>query len=206
MKIVAIADTHTLHDSVDVPDGDMLIFAGDVCSRGSIMEVGIFAGWLAYLPHKYKIIIAGNHDWAFQRQHDVTVDHLGDVIYLQDDMIEIEGLKIYGSPWQPEFCSWAFNLPRGDAIKQKWDMIPENIDVLVTHGPPKNILDEVDEGTNEGCEELEKAVRRVKPKYHIFGHIHEGYGVYKSKDTVFINASVCNRNYDPINKPIEIEI
>ena len=125
-------------------------------------------------------------------------------------------MKIYGSPWQPRFGWWAFNLERGPDIKAKWDMIPEDTDILVTHGPPRGYGDKVYRGVihdemmdqmlseyeRVGCYDLKKAVERVKPKYHIFGHIHSGYGTYKNKDTTFINASIVNERYENVHTPI----
>eukprot|EP00026_Physarum_polycephalum_P017756 Phypoly_transcript_19088.p1 GENE.Phypoly_transcript_19088~~Phypoly_transcript_19088.p1 ORF type:complete len:151 (+),score=18.92 Phypoly_transcript_19088:146-598(+) len=124
--------------------------------------------------------------------------------YLRDKAINLEGINFYGAPWQPEFCKWAFNLPRGQALKEKWDMIPSNTDILITHGPPKGILDRV-EGSNEGCADLLAAVQRIKPKYHIFGHIHEGYGEFSDGTTHFINASNLNGAYRPTNAVISFD-
>ena len=116
-------------------------------------------------------------------------------------------MKFWGSPWQPWFYDWAFNLNRGHDIKQKWDLIEHDVDVLITHGPPYGILDKtIHEQTHVGCEELKKCVLRLKPKLHVFGHIHEGYGTYRMGDTVFINACILNVHYQPVNKPIIVEL
>ena len=204
MKIVCISDTHSMHDEIKLPPGDMLIIAGDICNHGLEHEVIFFNQWIKSIDYKYKIVIAGNHDWYFQKRK-VKRDEF-DFTYLQDESIIIEGIKIYGSPWQPEFYNWAFNLPRGELIKAKWDMIPRNTDILITHGPPLNYGDLTLYGKNVGCADLLNAVNRIKPKYHIFGHIHPAYGIYKNDDTTFINASVCNEQYEPINKPVVINI
>tara|TARA_R110002073_G_scaffold128374_2_gene274096 strand:- start:242 stop:643 length:402 start_codon:yes stop_codon:yes gene_type:complete len=127
-------------------------------------------------------------------------------IYLQDESVEIEGLKIYGSPWQPWFFNWAFNLRTPEELKEKWDKIPEDTDVLVTHGPPLGILDLTMDGLNVGCSELIKAVERIKPRAHIFGHIHEGYGDTMLDGCIFVNASINTHRYRPINEPIIFEI
>jgi hypothetical protein len=126
--------------------------------------------------------------------------------YLEDSGIEIAGVKFWGSPWQPEFYDWAFNLPRGQALADKWALIPDDIDVLITHGPPLGILDQVITGDHVGCADLLEAVQLIKPKVHIFGHIHEGYGRIEQNGTVFINASVCTARYRPINPPIVVEV
>src|SRR5690606_11518487 len=137
------------------------------------------------LPHKRKIFVAGNHDWLFEKDDDRARGLLDPGIsYLQDSSTEIDGLKIYGSPWQPRFFDWAFNLNRGREMAEKWAMIPDEIDILITHGRPHGILDLVPrQGWNEntGCEELRKRVEQLshlgRLKLHVFGHIHCGYGV-----------------------------
>jgi Icc-related predicted phosphoesterase len=206
MKCVVISDTHGMHRKVDIPDGDVLIHGGDILGRGSLLELREFNDWLGELPHAYKLIIAGNHDWCFERDEKASRELLTNGVYLQDESFEIEGVKFYGSPWQPWFLDWAFNLPRGDAIKIKWDLIPEGIDVLITHGPCYGILDKTSSGENVGCEELLKSLERIKPKFHLCGHIHEGYGILEKDGCAFINASINTHQYRPENKPIVFEI
>jgi Icc-related predicted phosphoesterase len=209
MKIVLISDTHRYHKQVNVPEGDVLIHAGDISGRGSLSDVGSFATWFNELPHQHKILIAGNHDFCFENELRVgAIDMLGgNVNYLEDSEVIIDGIKFYGSPWQPEFCNWAFNLPRGEALKEKWDQIPDDTDVLITHGPPCGfgdftMIDQIE----VGCKELRKALDRVKPKIHVFGHIHEGYGEFEYNGIKLYNASVCNFNYEPINAPFVVNI
>lgn len=209
MKVVCISDTHLRHQrsNIVVPDGDLLIHAGDATFRGSKREILAFNEWFAALPHKHKIFVAGNHDWSFEKANQLARNCLAPhITYLQDSEVTIEGVRIYGSPWQPEFCDWAFNLPRGAALKEKWDKIPAGIDILVTHGPAMGHGDMTDRGEPVGCEELTIAIQRVKPKYHVFGHIHHAYGRYDLEEnmngTIFINASICDEEYDPTNAPI----
>ena len=212
MKIIAISDTHGMHDRITVPPGDMLVFAGDMCNCGSIREVKDFGYWLSNLPHKHKVVVAGNHDWPFERDYerDEARKIIGNcATYLEDSSVEIEGVSIYGSPWQPEFCGWAFNLPRGDQLRRKWSMIPQRLDLLITHGPPAGIMDSVKTRPTSvplGCQELRHAVVMVGPAYHVFGHIHDGYGEMEDQGIKFVNASACNESYHPENKPIEFEI
>ena len=128
--------------------------------------------------------------------------------YLENGSCEFGGLKFWGSPVQPEFMDWAFNVKRGPDIKKYWDMIPDDTDVLITHGPPWGLLDQIRPGREVehlGCGELLKAVRRVKPKLHVFGHIHGGYGSFKEGPTQFVNASLLNEAYRPVNAPIVVE-
>jgi len=208
MRLVAFSDTHGQHDLIDMPDGDLLIFAGDMCRLGNLDEVRWLNAYLAYLPHQHKVVVAGNHDWPFENTPEQARKAMTAAHYLQDDAVEIAGFKIYGSPWQPEFHSWAFNLPRGgSAIKKKWDQIPADTDILVTHAPPFSILDSISNGEQVGCEMLNRAVTKVvKPKLHVFGHIHESYGMVEKAGTTYINACICSDRYSIFNRPIVFDL
>ena len=206
MKCVVISDTHGMYSDLDIPPGDVFIHAGDILGRGELSELVDFNNWLSTLPHKHKIVIAGNHDWCFERNEEESRSCLTNATYLKDESVEVDGVKFYGSPWQPFFFNWAFNLERGMELKAKWDLIPDNIDVLITHGPALGILDQVVDGSHVGCEELFKAIGRIKPKYHIFGHIHEGYGSKTLAGCTHINASTTTERYIPSNNPITFVI
>lgn len=176
---------------------------------GRVEEIAKFDHWLGRLPHHVKILIAGNHDWLFEQEPALAESLITNAIYLRDSSVTVGGLKFYGSPWQPRFMHWAFNLSRGAEIKEKWDLIPADTDVLITHGPPLGILDQVprdltDGYEHTGCEELLPAVQRIKPKLHVFGHIHEGYGVERRDGITFVNACVCDAAYRPVNPAIVI--
>ena len=210
-RIVCLSDTHNLNGQIVVPDGDILIHAGDATIRGTQFEVEEFLQWFSSLPHKHKIFVAGNHDWLYETNNRFArlLTAGFDVKYLQDSSAKIEGLKIYGSPYQPRFFDWAFNLNRGRELAEKWKLIPEDTDVLITHGPPFGILDEVPKKywiENTGCEELIKRVEKVRPKLHVFGHIHCGYGTAENFGVKFINASNCDESYEPTNAPIVIDL
>jgi Icc-related predicted phosphoesterase len=203
MKIVFTSDTHGMHRKVKVPDGDILIHAGDITRGRNKTSLEDFNDFIGSLPHRHKILIAGNHDFCFENDNKETVRVLTSCKYLQDSSIEIDGIKFWGSPWQPWFLDYAFNLKKDSDRKKKWDLIPEDTDILITHSPPKNILDKTFAGIYAGCGELAKAVKRIKPKVHVFGHIHEGYGTFSDSHTLYINASACTRSYDVINPPVE---
>lgn len=219
LRIVCISDTHGLHGKIPfIPPGDVLIHAGDLTNIGELKDIVSFRTFLASLPHRYQLIIAGNHDITiekdfycsdsgYKRFHrssykngllkgqlpeeyaqacidelcrvDVS-DEFHSYRYLQDEEMVLAGdgrsaIKVYGSPWQPPFCDWAFNaFP--SAIREKWDLIPSDVDVLITHGPPHGILDSNDSGFSCGCPELLAQFGRIRPRLHVFGHIHEGYG------------------------------
>ena len=214
MKIICLSDTHNCNENIAVPNGDVLIHSGDATIKGTEQEVEDFLAWFSKLPHKYKIFVAGNHDWLYETNNRfarLITANFG-IIYLQDSFVEIEGLKIYGSPWQPRFFDWAFNLMRGNEIAEKWKLIPDDIDVLITHGPPNGILDEVPRqfgAEKTGCEELIKTVKKLSQnnlKLHIFGHIHCGYGQDTKFGVKFVNASNCDESYEPNNLPIVIDI
>lgn len=188
-KIVALSDTHGRHRRLDVPEGDILIVAGDITGGGVRLED--VADWLDELDHPHKFVVAGNCDGTIERDPDAARRVLSSATYLQDEAVEAEGLKIYGSPWQPVFLNMAFNLPRGEPLAKKWASIPEDTDVLVTHGPPHGVLDETSRGERVGDRALATRVTDVRPGLHIFGHIHESRGTDRRDDTLFVNAA-CN--------------
>lgn len=213
MRITFISDTHTKHNMLNLPGGDILIHAGDIMNSGwNMSDVTAFLNWFHKQDYDELIFIAGNHDRKFENDPlDVKelLEQYPLITYLQDDWVEVEGIKIYGSPWQPEFYNWAFNLPRrGDALKEKWDSIPADTDILITHGPPQGHLDTSGPPYNEpnlGCELLRVKVDELKPKFHVFGHIHGGSGYKEHNGTHFINASILNEAYTQVNDGITVD-
>lgn len=245
MKLVLISDTHTRHKHLTskafkpgLPDGDLLIHAGDFTSVGQKGETISFIEWADQQAARYTygvVFIAGNHERSFDpkyfREHEDSdlwddLSHprkptwlrniLSDlepgrsrVTYLENQGITLGDLKIWGSPITPWFHGerWAFNKHRGSEIQEVWDQIPIDTDILVTHGPVAYKLDYVP-SSNEyvGCEDLRKAVDRVKPMLHVSGHIHEGYGLERGINTFYVNASSLDRFYDPVNKPIILNV
>jgi predicted phosphohydrolase len=180
-----------------VPAGDILIHAGDITTfSGELSDLVDFNDYLSTLPHPHKILVAGNHDFCFERDPEGARGVITNATYLEDDALTVDGIVCYGSPWQPVFMDWAFNLPRGEPLREKWRMIPDNTDVLITHCPPFGILDRTFDGRHVGCEDLLERVREVNPKVHLFGHIHEARGMVKKGDTVFVNASMAFQSND----------
>lgn len=215
MKITCISDTHNQHLHIP-PDwlegGDVLVHAGDISGRGSLREVEEFLAWFNELPYTHKIMIAGNHDFWFEKVSTFAVNEMlqekyPNIVYLNDSGIEIDGVKFWGSPVQPWFYDWAFNR-MGTDICRHWDMIPLDTDVLITHGPMKGFLDMTVRGVSTGCPYLlEKSAEMTNLKLFVCGHIHEAYGKFEFPDGgVFVNASILNFNYQVQNKPIVIEI
>jgi Icc-related predicted phosphoesterase len=205
IRLVFLSDTHAQHGRVVVPDGDVLVHAGDFTRQGAFEDVAHFDRFLAGLPHAHKVVIAGNHDFCFERTPDRAREVLTHCTYLEDSGATVAGIRFWGSPWQPFFFDWAFNLPRGEKLREKWAKIPEDVDVLVTHGPPKGILDRTYDGRREGCEELRARVDRIDPPVHVFGHIHEAAGVESRGRTLFVNAATCTLRYEPTNPPIVVD-
>lgn len=205
-NITFISDTHGSHDDLTAKlnGGFILIHAGDVSCMGHRKEIKGFIKWFSALPYEHKIFIAGNHDFGFEKYDADYFKFPQGVHYLQDSMIEIEGLKIYGSPYSPRFYDWAFMESRGEKIAQIWSKIPEGIDILVTHGPPRGVLDTNKNDEDCGCDDLLARVEIIKPKVHVFGHIHEGWGSMHSsqRGITFINASNLDENYECVNEPI----
>jgi len=217
MYITVISDTHNQHKWLNIPKkGDIIVHAGDVSSKGSRREIEIFLKWYGDLDYKVKILTPGNHDWAFERNPEVCeelCDNYG-VILLNDSGYKYNGVKFWGSPVQPKFGNWAFNRsihsyssnthhgpPTYPHIKPHWDKIPNDTDVLITHGPPKDVLDRTCYGGTVGCPWLSQTIERVKPILHVFGHIHESRGVIvdktKKDPITYCNGSSLDIRYKP---------
>jgi len=243
IRILAISDTHSKHGRIipafeGIPEADILVHGGDFTNVGTLRDIKSYDKWVGDLVRgqkkrfKYAILIAGNHDitleedfyteTGYKRFHHgklqdykecINIVQNGSSVYLEDESVELLGVSFYGSPYQPEFCDWAFNVPRGKALKKIWAKIPnEGVDVLLTHGPPQYHGDKVgmvhqgNPGQYVGCEELRERMKKVKDvQFHVFGHIHEGYGVTTDPEidgVTFINASTVNLQYRVTNKPI----
>ena len=213
-KILCISDTHSKHNLIPLEwlePADIIIHAGDISNVGGLTEIEHFCEWFSSLSqYKHKIFIAGNHDFGFETkpiEATQIVRKYPNITYLEDSMVEVEGLKIYGSPWQPEFCDWAFNLPRnGEQLEEKWNAIDVDIDILITHGPAWGMLDIVPGNLRVGCEILTEKIKNSKVRTHICGHIHHSYGEMMRDWVHYINAATLNERYEVQNPPIIFEI
>jgi len=219
MKIIAVSDTHeSFHVPEDMPEGDVLVHAGDITNMGYKHAIKQFAEWLKSIEHKYDeiVVIAGNHDFLFEENPMEAQGILREygphnLHYLQDESFVYHHLesdkeyKFYGSPWTPRFHDWAFNVNRGVLIAAKWQMIPGDTDVLITHGPPHGILDPGRGEEHVGCEELLKWMPSGV-KAHIFGHCHGGYGRVMRASTLHVNAACCDEMHGLNRSPQIISI
>ncbi len=226
LRVVCISDTHG-HPirADDVPAGDILIHAGDFTHTGTPEELSSFVTQLGRLPHRHKVVIAGNHDltldqagyetqWRrFHKQGPYSPDscrrileNAHNISYLLNSGIEISGLRCWGSPVQPTFFQWAFNQDRGAEIQATWAMIPTSVDILVTHGPPLGYGDRTIQGHHVGCVDLLARVHAVRPRLHIFGHIHEEPGAWTDGQTIFVNATHCDVYEQPRYAPVVVDL
>ena len=214
-KIVCISDSHNQHSSIEIPECDLLIHAGDFSYTGKMVDVIELNQWFGKLKKagtvKEIILIAGNHDWICALNPSWVKEAFTNCIYLDEEPCEVFGLKVFGSAWTPFFNNWAFNADRGKVIARHWVKIPDDTQILVTHGPPMGILDVNTEEVYSlplgpdhlGCEELKKRVDELQDlKLHVFGHIHSSNGQHKdSTGKLFVNAAICNESYQPILPP-----
>lgn len=204
MIVAAFSDCHWQYEKIkEFPKADMCIFAGDSCGSGyNAYEVYSFFDWFKKLPYENKIVIPGNHDRHIYRFTKLVKDiyNKDGIKLLIDEKININGVSIYGTPWCPRFGNWAY-MADEEELKNIFSLIPNNIDILITHTPPKNVLD-----SDFGSSALLEEIKIKKPKHHIFGHIHENYGSVKKYDTKFYNVSICDEDYEPVNKITTFEI
>jgi Icc-related predicted phosphoesterase len=213
MKIVAVSDLHGTLPAI--PPCDLLLIAGDVCpvrdhrlSRQADWLDADFRRWLEASPARHIVGVAGNHDFIFEQCPDLVPGGLP-WVYLQDSGATVEGLRVWGSPWQPRFFDWAFNLDEPD-LAAKWQLIPDGTDVLVLHGPPLGYGDAVPQGggevENTGSPSLLERIRQVQPRLVVFGHIHEGRGEWRLGATTLANVSLMDAGYDAVHPPWEHEL
>lgn len=216
MKICLIADTHGMHKDVIIPECDVLLHAGDVLNYGDIdLEFYSFANWFNGKECKLKIAIGGNHDGILEKWGRKTIkEHLSNCIYLENEAYILpNGMKLYGSPFTPRFMDWWFMYEPKEAEKM-WDLIPPDTDILLTHGPSHQHLDEDKRAGHLGCKALARRVEQIKPKYHIFGHIHRdsvsdprfSQRIEETRHTTYINCGLVDNWYDMVWDPIIIEV
>lgn len=213
LKIVCISDTHSYHRKINVPKGDVLISAGDITWRGEVDILEDFAMWMAGQPHKYKISILGNHDKFEYRNQDVPpkIFQKYGINFLHNSGIDIDGIYFWGSPVSPFFHNWAWNVHRGKDIAKVWSQIPDNTNILITHGPAYGKLDRVEKvyaHDNVGCKDLLLRIKELKSlKASIAGHLHlQGGNMLEINGVKYVNAACCDEAYNPIQPPVVFEI
>lgn len=207
MRIVCIADTHGHHWNMSVPSGDVLVHAGDMTKVSTAPDVRDFFAWFSKQAHRHKVCVAGNHDRLFEHfpEHARALVP-PDVVYLEDSGCIIGGSSYWGSPVQPAFRDWAFNRQRGDEIRRHWNLIPARTDVLITHGPPRGLRDFTPDDGPVGCDDLRAKLEELRPRAHIFGHIHGQRGITQLGPTIVVNASICDWANRPVAEPIVIDL
>ena len=200
LKFVCLSDTHGGHRSFDVPDGDVLFFAGDYSGHGTYSDLYDFNLWLGELPHKYKVIISGNHDAYAEFNKSRVRKMFSNAIYLENEGVILDGVKIWGSPNSLPFYDWHF-MKSEEELAQIYDKIPLDIDILITHTPPFSILDRVLHGRkNQGSKALYNRIFNLPNlEYCVFGHIHEDAGLIKQSGKTFINCCCLDANYKKQN-------
>ena len=206
MKLIVLSDNHTNYD-FETPEGDVLIHCGDFTDTGKPSEIEKFRDYLKEQPHRHKLFIFGNHE-KVDREVKYWIDYLEDgtgATCIHEKLVCINGINFFGSSYTPKFMNWAFMQTDGTR-KRYWENMVEDMDVLVTHGPPRGIMDKIESGIEIGCEYLRKFVDRVKPKYHFFGHNHAGAGIQTNSDTLFINAALLTEHYQKFRPPIVVNL
>jgi len=204
MKVVCISDTHSMHyDIADLTDGDLLIHAGDFTLRGLSHEVEQFADWMREQPHKHKVVIAGNHDLCAESHGLLTKEifESREIHYLRDSSVTLDGAVIYGSPWQPFFNNWAFNVEKEEDLYTKFSNAPADTDILITHGPPRGVLDRNKEGELCGSTALRARILEITPALFVCGHIHEARGIDFLGNTRCVNAACVDLRLKMLRSP-----
>lgn len=207
MRLICLADTHGQHANITVPVGDVFVHAGDLTAHSTPHDLSDFFAWMAAQSHSAKIVIAGNHDRLFESHAKLARSLVPEgITYLQDSGCQVGGIRFWGTPVTPRFFDWAFNRDRGADISRHWNMIPSEIDVLITHGPARGILDKDAYGVEAGCDDLRQRIETLHLKAHICGHMHAGYGQTMLGRTVMVNAAICDDGYRPLRKPIIVDL
>lgn len=219
MRLVAMSDIHGFWNSIkEVPDGDVLIIAGDTTGHGTLAETMLFAEWVKKLPHEHKLMVAGNHDLILdvtKSRNDpdyakkLRIEAIGvladaGITYLEGSPWAINDVKFYGTPWMPNYYNWAFMMDEdAEELRQAYQKIPADTEVLITHCPPYGVLDDANDESKVGSQFLLERVDQLKDlKAHFFGHIHEGHG----QNPPFYNVAMCDANYNIVNPVTVVDV
>jgi Calcineurin-like phosphoesterase superfamily domain len=207
MRIVIVSDTHGGHESLGSLSGDVLIHCGD-SEMGSDARVGgpeSLDEWFGRQSFDTILYVGGNHDFAIQARATTGRPVFRNAFYLEDDWIEIDGMRFYGAPWVPELVGWAY-YQSPDAIAERWASIPSGTDVLITHTPPRGILDQNRRGQSCGCSALTARLATLRPRLHCFGHVHASAGSVEQDGTRYVNAASVNSRYQIARGPVTLDL
>ena len=233
IRLMCLSDTHGFHEQIPkdvIVPCDIAIHAGDFSNIGEVETVKSFRDWFVKLPAKHKVCTAGNHELSFdiENREDILpkweqlksrtkggidsakpiIANDPDIVYLEKSTVEIEGLKIYGSPYSVFFCDWAFQVWPQIALYM-WDDIQEGTDIVITHGPPDGVASEEDRKKvrgNPGCPFLTRRIEKIQPSVAIFGHVHEWHPVSHLGETLVVGVSVINNRYQYYRPPVYIDM
>lgn len=208
-KFVCVSDTHMKHQKIDVPFGDVFVHAGDLTVSGTLEELYDVLTWISALPHALKLVTPGNHDKDLQDPKIVALlrEKFPNIHILIDETITFEGLKIHGSPWVSVFGDWWFMIGSVEKRAQKWFMIPDDVDILITHMPAAGILDKDAYGERHGCIALDYRIARLtRLKLHVFGHIHPSAGILRRGQIISVNAASVRGEGRGVRKPFVVDI
>jgi Icc-related predicted phosphoesterase len=204
VRVVCISDTHELHRDLALPDGDLLIHAGDFTFWNHAAKIQDFNDWLGELPHRHKVVIPGNHDRAFSQDPRFRA-MITNAVLLINEGVKLCGLNIWGTPVTCDDAAYGHS--KREERARLYASIPKETHILITHGPPYGILDrEPGSLHKQGCTELRLAVMQLKPRLHVFGHVHAGYGTCHTERTLFVNAALLGWTGDIENRPIVMDI
>jgi Icc-related predicted phosphoesterase len=204
-SLCIISDTHRKHREVTIPDCDILIHCGDFCSFqcADLRTLDDADSWFAESPAKHVVCIGGNHDFLLQSR-EFRFAHAQ---FLEDTLVEVAGLSIYGSPWCPDLAGFAYHATSAELL-ERWRQIPMGVDILITHTPPFGLLDLPTSGAiHLGCPLLREELDRIRPRVHVFGHVHASHGMYQTPETHYINAAVVGGpDFEVRNAPTVIHL
>jgi calcineurin-like phosphoesterase family protein len=212
IRVVCLSDTHDRQADIKVPDGDILIHCGDLTMAGDQACAREGIAWLASLPHRRKLFVPGNHDLCFEAG-GAFIRELSEEFPSVETLIDRDadafGLRVYGSPWTPGPARFAFayNPHQPRVPSERWALIPDDTQILITHTPPQGIHDLTASGKRLGCSALRTRLQGLRAlQLHAFGHVHEAQGTIMLRRVQYVNAAICDERYRPNQAPVVVDL